>query len=69
MSTGNSRHTVSTRLDDLPIQRAPAYLVLMDDGQILGCYLDLEVATAKAEAIGGVIAKAPIVADYRQPKP
>lgn len=43
------------------------YLVVMDRGGLFGAYLKREPAERSAEAIEGVVAAVPMLADYRQP--
>lgn len=45
------------------------YLVVVERGGLHGTYLDRDLAERVAEAVEGVIAELPIVADYRQNAP
>ena len=42
-----------------------AWLVVMDQDGIFGCWLDQSRAHEAAKAIGGVVVALPIAADYR----
>ena len=41
------------------------HLVIMDRSGLFGCFFDEDLAHQTAQAIGGVIATVPVVADYR----
>lgn len=43
-----------------------AWLVVMSEGGIFGCWLDEQRANEAAEAIGGAVVLLPLAADYRR---
>ncbi len=54
--------------DERPGPLPTVYLVVMDRGGIFGAFLDDKRAMEAAEAIEGVVAPVPAIADYRPAK-